>query len=154
MSSTCSLQHYSCCDRPTVGSVKNLLQCFVNLLVYVISRLTIRHIYFTEGPAQNIDLVVYNLGYLTIVDGHQCAALRTGLTNVSSLCISRKYNPWVLTNHLTFMNMAQRPVVISFRTQPISGARSIGLMPWLAIEAGVQHTDIEELRITLRIGLR
>src|SRR3989304_640039 len=91
---------------------------------------------------------------LTIVYGHQRAALRSGLTDVTPLRVTRKHNPGITTPLLALVDMTQRPVLISFGTQPIDCAGSIGLVPGPTIETGVQKADIEKLRITLGIGLR
>ena len=74
---------------------------------------------------------------LTIINSHQCAALRTCLTDVSSLCVSWEHNPWILAYLFTFMDMAQCPVLISFGAQRIDRAWCIGLVTRFTIEAGV-----------------
>ena len=108
----------------------------------------------------DFDLVISGGNVATAADTFQCdigildgkiAALGTGLVGVAPLYIARKNNPGIFADNLTIMDMAQRPVLVPLGTQAIDSARRVGFMARLAVQTGVQETDIEQVWIGLRI---
>ena len=154
MHRTSSLKDEANCDWSPFCAIQCRLQTFAHLLINVIHCLAGRYIKLTERPTHHVQITVFDSQNLSTFDSNQSTSLWAYLTDMSSLYVSRKYNPWILAHLFTVMDMAQRPVLVSFGPQPINGARCVRLVTRLTVQASVQQADVKELWISLRIGLR
>ena len=147
-----TLQYQAGSNRATVRLVQHLLQRLAHLRMDFIDGSDVRDIDVTPRPAQDIQITVFDGFDVTIVYSNQRAALGAGLAGMAPLDIARKDNPGILADNLSIMDMSQCPVLVTPGTQAIDSARRIGLMARLAVQAGVQETNIEKVRIGWRIS--
>ncbi len=81
--------------------------------------------------------------YLAILDCYKVGTLGAGFPDMPALKVARKHDMRMLVKDLRFMDVAQRPIVVSLGHQLIERARGVGLVLGRASECGMQYADIE-----------
>ena len=87
--------------------------------------------------------------HLIIIHRDQRASLGTNLSNMATLRTAWVNNPWITTNNLSLMDVAQRPVVVAFCSKLINIAGGVVGVPLPAIETRMQHPNVEPVWVTL-----
>ena len=113
MDSTFAGQNQTQGQGLAVRQIKFLFKGLPNSIINAIGCLTFRQIHLADCPAQYIKLTLINFRDAAILNSYQGGALGPGFLDMPPLDIAWKDNPGIFRNDLTFMDMAQGPVVIA-----------------------------------------
>ena len=106
------------------------------------------------GPAHHVELHALEPGHLPILDRHDHCPLGAGLSDRATLDVAGEHDVGFLADHLELVNMAERPVLVAARLQVLEAAGRVVLVPPAPGERGVQHADVERMRVRRRVAER
>ena len=107
------------------------------------------HVNLEAMPAQDIGADAFNRDDAVFVCRDQHCTPCTGFADVPALQIAGEDNPRIGVQYGVLVNMAQSPVLITFRYQFSQRTRGVAGMRCVAFEGGVQDADVERVALTL-----